>query len=231
MGWYLLKGEVPVDWFAVPSGSIEMTEGVPAKLANHPVTSIQGHGAFARGRNLKEAFFLLTIANNSGYVINLARKIKVDVAGLRKRIKDNPDAQFPYPLPDYQIEGDEVSDFADDEELVKEQSYSFQDRGGDWITLRPELTPTLARMIAQRQGQLVYPLRWWSFGPFWRYEKPQKGRTREFFQWNIDLIGVDTPEADAEIGHLCTRAQRTALSIPSIPLCRSRRVLSRPGAL
>ncbi len=85
------------------------------------------------------------------------------------------------------------------EELVKEQAYSFPDRGGDWITLRPELTPTLARMIAQRQGQLVYPLRWWSFGPFWRYEKPQKGRTREFFQWNIDLIGVDTPEADAEL--------------------------------
>ena len=85
------------------------------------------------------------------------------------------------------------------EELVKEQSYSFPDRSGDWITLRPELTPTLARMIAQRQGQLVYPLRWWSWGPFWRYEKPQKGRTREFFQWNIDLIGVDTPEADAEM--------------------------------
>jgi histidyl-tRNA synthetase len=85
------------------------------------------------------------------------------------------------------------------EELVKDQSYSFPDRSGDWITLRPELTPTLARMIAQRQGQLVYPLRWWSFGPFWRYEKPQKGRTREFFQWNIDLIGVDTPEADAEM--------------------------------
>jgi histidyl-tRNA synthetase len=85
------------------------------------------------------------------------------------------------------------------EELVKEQAYSFQDRSGDWITMRPELTPTLARMIAQRQGQLVFPLRWWSFGPFWRYEKPQKGRTREFFQWDIDLIGVDTPEADAEM--------------------------------
>ena len=85
------------------------------------------------------------------------------------------------------------------EELVKEQAYSFTDRSGDWITMRPELTPTLARMIAQRQGQLVYPLRWWSFGPFWRYEKPQKGRTREFFQWNIDLIGVDTPEANAEL--------------------------------
>jgi len=85
------------------------------------------------------------------------------------------------------------------EELVKEQSYVFPDRSGDLITLRPELTPSLARMIAQRQGQLVFPLRWWSFGPFWRYERPQKGRTREFYQWNIDLIGVNSPEADAEL--------------------------------
>jgi histidyl-tRNA synthetase len=85
------------------------------------------------------------------------------------------------------------------EELVKEQSFVFPDRGGNLITLRPELTPSLARMVAQRQRQLTYPLRWWSFGPFWRYEKPQKGRTREFFQWNIDLIGVHTPEADAEL--------------------------------
>ncbi|RMF43897.1 MAG: histidine--tRNA ligase [Anaerolineae bacterium] len=85
------------------------------------------------------------------------------------------------------------------EELVKEQAFVFQDRGGEWITLRPELTPTLARMVAQKQRQLTYPLRWWSFGPMWRYERPQKGRTREFFQWNIDLIGVDTPEGDAEL--------------------------------
>jgi len=85
------------------------------------------------------------------------------------------------------------------EELVKEQSFVFPDRGGDLITLRPELTPSLARMVAQRQRQLIYPLRWWSFGPFWRYERPQKGRTREFFQWNADLIGVDSPEADAEM--------------------------------
>lgn len=85
------------------------------------------------------------------------------------------------------------------DELVKEQSFVFADRGGDLITLRPELTPTLTRMVAQRQNQLVFPLRWWSFGPFWRYERPQKGRTREFFQWNVDLLGVNTPEGDAEI--------------------------------
>lgn len=85
------------------------------------------------------------------------------------------------------------------EELVNEQSFVFPDRSGDLIILRPELTPSLARMIAQRQNQLVFPLRWWSFGPFWRYERPQKGRTREFFQWNVDMIGANSPEADAEL--------------------------------
>lgn len=85
------------------------------------------------------------------------------------------------------------------EELVKKQSFVFTDRGGDEVTLRPELTPSLARMIAARQGELTFPVRWWSFGPFWRYEQPQKGRAREFFQWNIDLLGADSPEADAEL--------------------------------
>ena len=85
------------------------------------------------------------------------------------------------------------------EELVKKQSYVFTDRGGEEITLRPELTPSLARMIAQKQAELTFPARWWSFGPFWRYEKMQKGRSREFFQWNIDMLGVNSPEADAEL--------------------------------
>jgi len=85
------------------------------------------------------------------------------------------------------------------DDLVKKQSFVFEDRGGNMVTLRPELTPSLARMVAAKQNELVFPLRWWSYGPMWRYERPQKGRTREFFQWNIDLIGVDTPEADAEI--------------------------------
>ncbi len=85
------------------------------------------------------------------------------------------------------------------EELVKKQAFVFQDRDGEEITLRPELTPSLARMVAQKQGELVFPLRWWAFGPIWRYERPQKGRSREFFQWNIDMIGADSPEADAEL--------------------------------
>jgi histidyl-tRNA synthetase len=85
------------------------------------------------------------------------------------------------------------------DELVNQQSFVFPDRGGEMLALRPELTPSLARLVAQRQNQLVFPLRWWSWGPFWRYERPQRGRTREFFQWNIDLIGVNSPEADAEL--------------------------------
>lgn len=85
------------------------------------------------------------------------------------------------------------------EELVKEQAFVFEDRGGDPISLRPELTPSLARMVASKQNELVFPLRWWAFGPFWRYERPQKGRTREFYQWNVDLIGSDSVQADAEL--------------------------------
>jgi histidyl-tRNA synthetase len=84
------------------------------------------------------------------------------------------------------------------DELVKE-NFAFPDHSGEMITLRPELTPSLARMVAQRQRQLNFPLKWWSFGPFWRYERPQKGRSREFFQWNIDTIGITSPEADAEL--------------------------------
>lgn len=85
------------------------------------------------------------------------------------------------------------------EELVKEQAFVFSSPGDDMLTLRPELTPTLARMVAQKQYKIPFPLRWWSIGPFWRYENPQRGRTREFFQWNIDLVGTESSVADAEI--------------------------------
>jgi histidyl-tRNA synthetase len=91
------------------------------------------------------------------------------------------------------------------EELVKEQSFILTDRGGEELALRPELTPSLARMVAGRQPELVLPLRWYSFGPFWRYERPQRGRSREFFQWNIDLLGLETPAADGEIAAICAQ--------------------------
>ncbi len=96
------------------------------------------------------------------------------------------------------------------EELVNEQSFVFEDRGGEVVALRPELTPTLARMVASRSRQLIQPIRWWSFGPFWRYERPQKGRSREFFQWNIDLLGPVSSQADAELASIAATFFRAA---------------------
>ncbi len=102
------------------------------------------------------------------------------------------------------------------EELVKKQSFTFEDRGGSQVTLRPELTPSLARMVAKKQRQLAYPVRWWSFGPFWRYERPQKGRSREFFQWNIDMLGPDSPEADAELIAVAAKFMRGVGLAPNL---------------
>ena len=85
------------------------------------------------------------------------------------------------------------------EEILKEQAFSLKDRDGRDILLRPEITPTLARMIAQKSSQLIKPIKWFSFGRAYRYEQPQKGRNREFFQWEIDIVGPKTPEADTEI--------------------------------
>ena len=115
------------------------------------------------------------------------------------------------------------------EELVKEQSFVFPDRSDNLITLRPELTPSLMRMVAQRQGQLVFPLRWWSFGPFWRYERPQKGRSREFFQWNIDLIGEASPEADAEMAAvMASFFEATGLTTDEVSIMvNNRRLMDR----
>ena len=99
------------------------------------------------------------------------------------------------------------------DELVREQAYVFRDRGGDEVVLRPELTASLARMVSQRQAELTFPVRWWSYGPFWRYERPQRGRTREFFQWNVDMLGAESPEADAEnVAVLAAFLQRVGLT-------------------
>jgi histidyl-tRNA synthetase len=85
------------------------------------------------------------------------------------------------------------------EELVKKQAFTLTDQSGKTLTLRPEMTPTLARMVAQKAGSLTFPVKWFTFGRRFRYEKPQKGRGREFFQWDCDILGVDNPEADAEV--------------------------------
>ncbi len=85
------------------------------------------------------------------------------------------------------------------EELVNEQTYILESRGGEKLAIRPEMTPTLARMVAAKQGSLRKPIRWFTIPNIWRYERPQRGRKREFYQWNVDILGVDTMDADAEI--------------------------------
>ncbi|MHB1316271.1 MAG: histidine--tRNA ligase [Minisyncoccota bacterium] len=85
------------------------------------------------------------------------------------------------------------------EEIVNEQTYTFTDRGDREVTLRPEMTPTIARMIAAKEKELTFPLRWYSIPNLFRYEKPQRGRLREHWQLNIDLFGIDSTEADAEV--------------------------------
>ncbi len=85
------------------------------------------------------------------------------------------------------------------EEIVNEQTYTFTDRGDREVTLRPEMTPTVARMVAAREHDLTFPLRWYSIPNLFRYEKPQRGRLREHWQLNVDLFGVDSSDADAEL--------------------------------
>jgi len=82
---------------------------------------------------------------------------------------------------------------------IVEQLFSLTDRGGRELALRPEITPTLARMVNQQINSLPRPIKWFSVPRLFRAERPQKGRLREFFQWNIDIIGVEDVLADAEV--------------------------------
>ena len=82
---------------------------------------------------------------------------------------------------------------------ILEQLYSFRDRGDREVALRPEMTPTLARMVAAREKHFRKPMKWFCVSNFFRHERQQKGRLREFLQFNADIIGESSPEADAEI--------------------------------
>jgi len=84
-------------------------------------------------------------------------------------------------------------------EDIVDELYAFEDRGERHVTLAPELTPTVARMIAAKQQELSKPIKWFSTRPFWRYEQVQQGRFREFYQTNVDIFGTDDPRADAEV--------------------------------
>ncbi len=88
---------------------------------------------------------------------------------------------------------------AENEEMVNEQTYTFIDRGEREVTLRPEMTPTVARMVAGRRRELSFPVRWYSIPNLFRYERPQRGRLREHWQLNCDIFGADDYTADVEI--------------------------------
>ena len=93
-------------------------------------------------------------------------------------------------------------------EIVNEQTFTFKDRGDRSVTLRPEMTPTLARMVAARRRSLKFPLRWYSIPNLFRYERPQRGRRREHWQLNCDLLGIVGIEADKEIVSLAYAAMK-----------------------
>lgn len=85
------------------------------------------------------------------------------------------------------------------EEIVNEQTYTFLDRGERSVTIRTEMTPSVSRMVAGRRQELAYPVRWYSIPNLWRYERPQRGRLREFWQLNVDVFGLQGLEAEHEI--------------------------------
>ena len=98
-------------------------------------------------------------------------------------------------------------------EEVENQVYAFQDKSGRDIALRAEMTPTLARMVAARQGSLQFPIKWFAVAQCFRYERMTKGRKREHYQWNLDIIGEDSVLAEAEvIGAACDALRRMGLS-------------------
>ncbi len=85
------------------------------------------------------------------------------------------------------------------EEIANKQTYNFVDRGDRSLAIRPEMTPTVARMVAGKMNDLTFPLRWFSIPNMYRYEATQRGRLREFWQLNVDIFGCDTYEADLEV--------------------------------
>lgn len=97
------------------------------------------------------------------------------------------------------IEPIEVYAAKSGQELVSEQTYNFTDRGERHVAIRPEMTPSVSRMVAAKQREIVFPARWYSIAQFMRYERPQRGREREFWQLNCDVFGADGAAAEAEV--------------------------------
>ena len=112
------------------------------------------------------------------------------------------------------------------EDIVR-QLYGFEDKGGRRVALRPEMTPSLARMVLARAGALPVPIKWFSIPQCWRYERMQRGRGREHYQWNVDIWGSGGVEADVELlAVLCTFFGRVGLAPDAVGICvSSRKVL------
>ncbi len=107
------------------------------------------------------------------------------------------------------LERAELYEKKGNEEIVQEQTYTFTDRALRRVTLRPEMTPTLARMVAAKRRALSFPLRWFSIGNRFRYERPQRGRLREFYQVDVDIVGSAREETDAEVLTLASKIMRS----------------------
>ena len=101
------------------------------------------------------------------------------------------------------LETEELYTRKQGEDIVK-QLYNFKDKGDRKVALRPEMTPSLARMVMSRAGVLPLPIKWFSIPQCWRYERMQKGRGREHFQWNVDIWGTSEISADAELFSVIT---------------------------
>jgi len=120
LAYHALGPALPVDWFAVPSGSAELARVIPERLAEHPLTIIFGHGAMAKGRSLREAFHRLSVGNYAGSVARAMEKLRVDTAAVRRAIAADPGRAFAGPPPPYEVEGDDRSDFREEEEILRE---------------------------------------------------------------------------------------------------------------
>lgn len=102
------------------------------------------------------------------------------------------------------------------DEIVNDQTYSFIDRGQRSVTIRTEMTPSVSRMVAGKRQELAYPLRWYSIPNLWRYERPQRGRLREFWQLNVDLFGISNLSADFEMVQISNAIMKSFGAKPSM---------------
>lgn len=112
---------------------------------------------------------------------------------------------------------------------IVSELFSFRRQGGESdYALRPEFTPTLARMAAARMAQLPQPVKWFAMPGFFRAERPQRGRLREFLQWNVDLLGAEGPAVDAEVIAVAVNAlERLGLTPKDVRVKVSHREVAR----